>query len=205
MRRRYASPAILLMTVCLLIPAVVTPAAAAAVERSGDELRAGVGAAPVQTLLELFTDIATAAVTLGTLEPSTESKHPAAFIEYAKPMGERSRMLVHFNVNSYEKEYTVESTGDLAGKVSDTFYTLMFGAKHYYVRSEGFGLYLDAMAGLSMLRSTTDIDEVETDDGFLLAYQVTPLGMRIGGAVALDLAVGLGYKGILTAGLGYEF
>jgi len=61
------------------------------------------------------------------------------------------------------------------------------------------------MAGISMLRSTTDIDEVEADDSILLAYQFTPLGLRLGGAAALDLAVGLGYKGILTIGVGYEF
>lgn len=203
MNIRTRIPMALLTIICLLGPAL--PARAEAVDRGGGELRVGVGAVPVQTLFELFSDISTAAVTLGQLEPSTETKHPAAFVEYTRPMGERSRLLLHFNVNSYEKEYTVESTGDLAGEVSDTFYTLMMGAKHYYVRSGNFGVYLDAMAGLCMLSSTTDIDEVETDSNLLLAYQFTPLGLRIGGAAALDLAVGLGYKGILSVGLDYEF
>ncbi|MBC8425922.1 hypothetical protein H8E07_17560 [bacterium] len=200
MRNRNRTPVALSTALCLLI--LAAPAAA---ERNGGEFRVGVGAAPVQTLFELFSDVTVAALFVGELEPSTESEQPAGFIEYVRPMGERSRMIVHFNINSYEKEYVWKDTGQLAGKVSDDFYTLMMGAKHYYVRTNSFGLYLDAMAGLCLLRSTTDIDEVETDNHTLLAYQFTPLGMRIGGAAALDLAVGLGYKGILSVGFDYEF
>jgi len=203
MRYHTRIPVAVLAALCL--PILAAPASAEAVERGGGELRVGVGAAPVQTLFELFSDIALAAASVGTIEPSTESEHPAGFVEYTRPMGERSRMIVHFNINSYQKEYVVKSTGQLAGQVSDDFYTLMLGAKHYYVRTDGFGLYLDAMAGLSLLSSTSDIDGIETENHTLLAYQFTPLGMRIGGAAALDLSVGLGYKGILAVGFDYEF
>ncbi len=144
MRYRNHIPHTLLIVGCLLILALATSAGAETVERTGGEFRVGVGAAPVQTLFELFTDITMAAVSLGTLDPSTESEHPTVFAEYVKPMGERSCLIVHFNIASYEKEYLIESTGQLAGKVSDDFYTLMLGAKHYYVRSGNFGLYLDA-------------------------------------------------------------
>lgn len=205
MRYPNRSASAVLVAGCLATLLTSTPSTAAVVDRAGGELRAGIGAAPVQTLFELFTDITMATLSFGALEPSTETEHPAAWVEYVRPMGERSRLIAHFNIASYEKQYLVESTGALAGEVSDTFYTFMLGAKHYYVRTGGFALYLDAMAGLSMLSSTTDIDEVETDSNVLLAYQLTPLGVRLGGAAALDIAVGLGYKGILSVGLGYEF
>jgi len=205
MRHANRTKSLALVTGCMAILLASTPSTAAVIDRDGGELRAGVGAAPVQTLFELFTDITMATLSFGTLEPSTETEHPAAWVEYVRPMGERSRLIAHFNIASYEKQYLVESTGALAGEVSDTFYTFMLGAKHDYVRTGGFALYLDAMAGLSMLSSTTDIDELETDNNVLLAYQFTPLGMRLGGAVALDIAVGLGYKGILSVGLGYAF
>ncbi|MBU0741318.1 hypothetical protein KKG45_09175 [bacterium] len=204
MRLRFRSGRRALITACVL--AVAASAARAEIDgRTGGEFRAGVGALPVQTLFELFTDITMATLSIGTLEPSTETERAAAFVEYAKPMGERSRLVAHFNIASYEKEYLIESSGQLAGRVSDDFYTFMLGVKHYYVRTGSFALYLDTMAGVSMLHTTTDIDELETGDTFLLAYQFTPLGMRLGGAAALDLALGLGYKGIVSIGLGYEF
>lgn len=205
MRNRYRTANTMLIVGCLLAVAAATPASAESVARTGGEFRAGVGALPVQTLFELFTDITLATLSFGTLEPSTETKHPAVFVEYVKPMGERSRLIAHFNMASYEKKYLIKSSGQVAGQVADDFYTFMLGVKHHYVRTGSFALYLDAMAGVSMLRSTTDINELETDDSVLFAYQFTPLGMRIGGSAALDLALGLGYKGLVSIGVGYEF
>ncbi len=210
MRYRNHTASAVLLAVGLLITTATTGAHAETIMgetnlQTSGEFRTGLGAAPVQTLFELFTDLTTTALLLGSIEASTDSKHPAAFVEYVRPMGERSRLIAHFNITSYEKTYIYTNSGEEAARINDDFYTFMLGAKHHYLRTGSFALYLDAMAGFSMLHSTSDNDELETDGSFLLAFQVTPLGMRIGRTVAIDLALGLGYKGLLTFGVGYEF
>jgi len=202
---RIPNPQKRLMIVCVALMMMLIVSTTTAEDRNGGEFRGGLGAAPVQTLFELFTDITMATLSFGTIEPSTETENAALFVEYVKPMGDKSRLITHFNYTSYEKHYVIRSSGQTAGNVTDDFYTFMLGVKHYYVKTSSFGLYIDIMGGVSILRSTTDIDELETDNAYLIAYQVTPLGLRIGGAAAVDLAVGLGYKGIVTLGVGYEF
>ncbi len=194
-----------LTVVCVALIMILIASPAVSEDRTGGEIRAGLGAVPVQTLFELFTDITLATLSIGTIEPSTESENTTLFVEYVKPLGAKSRLITHFNYTSYEKQYVIRSSGQIAGDVTDDFYTFMLGVKHYYVKTSSFGVYIDLMGGVSLLRSTTNIDELETDNAYLFAFQVTPLGLRIGGATAVDLAVGLGYKGIVTLGLGYEF
>ena len=188
-----------------ILASVLFVAPLSAAEDMSSEIRVGVGAAPVQTLFELFTDITLATLSFGTIEPSTETENAALFFEYVRPMNDKTLLITHLNYTSYKKQYVVRSSGAVAGDVTDDFYTLMLGVKRYYVKTGSFGLYMDLMGGVSMLQSKTDIDEVETDNEMLIAYQVTPLGMRLGGKAAVDIAVGLGYKGIVSLGVDYAF
>ncbi len=194
--------------IAILLLALALPATAAATtdgQADRSELRVGVGAAPVQTLLEFFTDITLATLSFGTIESSTESENAALFAEWTRPLNDRSSLIVHANYNRYEKTFTISGSGAEAGALTDEFYTLMLGVKRYYVRSDSFGLYIDLMGGVCMLRESSDIDEMETENATLLAWQVTPLGLRVGKGVALDLALGLGYKGLLSAGVDIAF
>ncbi len=197
----FATPGALIVLLAMVLFA--SPLSAA--ENGAAELHVGVGVAPVQTLFELFTDITLATLSFGTIEPTTETENATLFVEYARPMGDMSQLVMHVDYTRYQKRYEVQSTGTVAGNVTDDFYTLMLGVKRYYVRTGSFGLFLELMGGVSMLQSQTDIDELETNSSVLIAYQITPLGLRLGDRFALDLSVGLGYKGIVGLGASYAF
>ena len=190
------------LTAALAALMIVSPAVAA----PGDsELTLGVGGLPAQTLFELVTDITTAALSFGTIEPATESDHPVVFLEYSRYRSERTRLIAHVNAVGFEKEYTLGDDGDVVGRISDDFFTAMGGVSHDWLVTGGFRAYVGFMLGVTMLRSGTDIDEVETESAAMAAWQITPLGLRIGNGFVVDLALGVGHKGLVTAGAGVRF
>ena len=191
--------------VLVLVLILSTTAPAAGLDAPPPEFRAGIGAVPAQTLLELFTDLTVTALSFGTIAPDTETKNATVFAEWTRPTGARTSLIVHANYARYEKSYKIEGSGSYAGDITDDFYTLMLGLKRHYVLTRGLAIYGDVMVGACLLRSSTDIDEVETQNKAMVAWQVTPLGLRFGEKIALDVAAGFGYKGLFTVGLDVAF
>ena len=173
--------------------------------KGATEVSIGVGVFPVPLLFELTTDIALAGLSLGTLEPSTESKGTPLYLECSRFVGENTRFTGNFNFARFEKEYEIAGTGETAGAVTDDFYSILVGINYHYLRLNGLELYLGILAGGAVLRSSATIDEVEVENEFLPAHQLNALGVRAGGRNALDLSIGIGYKGLLTAGLVHRF
>jgi len=169
------------------------------------EISIGVGAFPVPVLFELTTDIAMAGLSLGTLDPTTESKGTPLFLEYSRFLTEKTRLTGNFNYASFDKEYEVAGTGVTAGTVEDDFYSFLVGVNYHYLSTRAFDLYIGILGGGAILRSSTTIDELEVTSEFLPAYQLNALGIRLGGRTAADLSLGVGYKGLLNLGLVHRF
>lgn len=171
----------------------------------GPEFRLGVGAAPAPSIIEVFSDVWALTMSLGSLSVETESNDLTLFAEYAHPLSRRTGLVAHFGYASYDKTYTVRSSGEVLGKVTNRYYTLLAGPRLYYALLDSFGLYGEFLLGFSQNDATTDTDALGTDGATHFGYQITPLGLRLGRDLAVDLSVGFGYKGVFMASVDYVF
>ena len=187
--------------VVLILATLAVPSADAA----ESEFRVGVGFVTAQTLFELINDVVVTGATIGAIEPETETKSPAFFLEYSRYRSEKTRLTLHVNMTSFETDYLARSSGEALGTISDDFYTAMIGVSRMWANDGTLGFYSGLMLGATMLRTNADFDGVATDNTTLLAWQITPLGFRIGGDLALDVAAGVGHKGLFSFGAGMRF
>lgn len=171
----------------------------------GPEFRLGVGAAPVPTLLEVFSDVWAVTTSLGSLSAETESSDLALFAEYAHPLARKTHLVFHFGYASYEKTYRVRSSGEVLGKVTNRYYTLLAGPRQYYALLDSFGLYGEFLLGFSQNDASSDTDALGTDGATHGGYQITPLGLRVGRDTAFDVSIGFGYKGVFVASVNHVF
>ena len=171
----------------------------------GPEIKVGVGLAPLPSVAEVFSDVIVMGVTLGSVEVETESENVALFAEYTQPLTARSRFVAHLSYTSYDKIYTSRSSGNLIGKVTNHYYTLMIGNKIYYVQNKPFSLYGDIILAVTLMDPSPDTEDLAADGAQGFAFQITPLGLRIGSDLALDLSLGFGYKGVLMVSANYAF
>jgi hypothetical protein len=171
----------------------------------GPEIKVGVALAPLPSVAEVMSDFMVTVVTLGSVEAETEADHVALFTEYTQPLTERGSFVAHLSYTSFDKIYTSGSSGDLVGKVTNHYYTLMLGSKVYYVREGHLSLYGDVMLGVTLMDPSSDTEDLAADGEQGLAFQITPLGLRIGKDLALDLSLGFGYKGVVMASANYAF
>lgn len=74
----------------------------------------------------------------------------------------------------------------------------------YYLRNPKFALYGNIGVGVMMLKSSYDGIELSEDFGATLAFQVTPLAMRIGRDFGFVLELGIGSLGMANAGFSYR-
>lgn len=171
----------------------------------GPQFVLGVGLAPAPTLIELFTDVTVVAASLGSVEVETESDDLAWFAQYVHPVTERASFIAHFGTTRFEKTYTSDSDSDFLGTVTNRYYSLLIGAKSYYARTATFSLYGDVLLGATLLHASSDTPDLASDDKTLLGFQITPLGLRVGNEVAVDVSAGFGYAGMLMVSVDYSF
>ena len=78
------------------------------------------------------------------------------------------------------------------------------GARFVYYHKKITDLYSGLALGLSCRFYTTETTPL-LGSSFWLTWQVTALGVRFGKQVYGNIELGYGYKGLLSAGIGYRF
>jgi hypothetical protein len=109
---------------------------------------------------------------------------------------------VDFLVNTNSTQYSY-STGGIANRNYDMKYSSIMGRVDlHYINLHHFKLYGSAALGNSWRKASSG-GTTETKTG--LAYQITPLGVAVGGMIAGWAELGFGYRGILSAGVAVRF
>jgi hypothetical protein len=67
----------------------------------------------------LINDVVVTGATIGAIEPETETKSPAFFLEYSRYRSEKTRLTLHLNMTRFETDYLVRSSGEALGTISD--------------------------------------------------------------------------------------
>lgn len=89
-------------------------------------------------------------------------------------------------------------------RAENTYFTFLPNAKFNWVNKKYFTLYSRAGLGISFRHAKYNSDG-STDNSTLCAFQVSPIGIEVGNAVAGFVEVGIGTSGILQGGIRCRF
>lgn len=112
---------------------------------------------------------------------------------------------VDFLVNANSSKATYTSAGGPATNTRsyDMKYTSIMGRLDYhYINFHHFKLYGSTAVGASW-RSASTGSKTDSKTGF--AYQITPIGVAVGGMIVGWAELGFGYRGVLSAGVAVRF
>lgn len=106
---------------------------------------------------------------------------------------------VTFQSVSYDFEY---KNSDETGSERINFVSIMPAFEFTYYQNKLIRLYGAALAGITILNMQTDSSD---DSNVMFAFQVNPIGVRIGKQFGGFLELGAGSKGFLTLGASVVF
>ncbi len=90
----------------------------------------------------------------------------------------------------------------IVGHRKNSYYSIGIGTEYHYLNKEFIQVYSGGAIGGTFKTSNTN-GTIENDHGF--NFQLNLIGVRIGKKVAGTLELGVGYKGIINAGLSYQY
>ena len=86
-------------------------------------------------------------------------------------------------------------------KYSYRIITAMADVHYYYIHKRAFQLYSGVYAGVADWKTSGSIN----DHSDQFAFQVTPLGFRVGKTIGVFGEAGFGYRGVFAAGISARF
>jgi len=165
----------------------------------------GVGGGTVPDWLDLVSNALLTVGTVGKYKTEVKSEPVAVLIQYDRFVTDRISLLGAVGGQSISRNLL--SGSEVRGDMKSTYGHLMAGASFHYLRGEVIGLYSSLAGGLAVNWDEANyVDEPSTSDTRALpAFQITPIGMRVGKSVGAFLELGFGYRGMAILGLSYDF
>lgn len=172
-------------------------------EKGTSDLSASVGFETSTELSELFSDIVVTSLTGGQYRTDNTSASPTFGITYRYAI--KNRWMIHAD-GFFQKISKDVYDGDIkTGDLENSYFTVGFGTDYRYISKGIFQMY----SGVAIAYTSESVDYTgpgEANDGdSFFNYQVNALGFRVGNAFAAFSEIGFGYRGILNAGLSYQF
>jgi len=171
-----------------------------------NDLRIGYGVFTYDQIFDVFGYLLEDIVGFGSIEHRNEQWRGGFYASYKHKIGER----ISIGATALWDKSTsdVYGLGNFIGTSQQDFYTLAIEADFHYIQKDWFQLYSGLGAGFMYLdekfqTESTAPSSSESSTNF--TFQVNLLGIRIGNSFAFFAETGLGYKGVLNAGLSYEF
>jgi hypothetical protein len=185
-----------------LIAAFVSTAGFAQTRKHDFSLSYGV--ASIDQLADIFTDIMTIVITLGTFSKQDVKYSGVPFFTYH--YSRNSRFGIGFAVGYYQAEGDLYLLAENRGPFKETNTIGALEFDYRWVMKKGFQLYSGAGLGVRIRKGTYhDLDSTETLSKALPTFHVNLLGFRIGRSVGIFGELGAGYKGIFCGGLSAQF
>jgi len=187
--------------------------ASAQVQKGDVEFSLGYGALSAPKVENLATSILGEVITLGTQYQTDKVTYgPVSFTgQYALTNRLKVGMALSFERESSElwtQSFNKNNQSKL-GDINIDNYGVMASGSFVYVRRKYFELHSELALGVGFRRECFDkqsgsslSNESSTSSRF--AYQITPIGVRLGGKLAGFAEVGFGYKGFVLAGISYR-
>ena len=187
----------------LALAALVLTQAGLAQDRRHD-FSLGYGVLSGDQLADIVTGVLTIVITMGTFAKDDMTFTGVPFLTYH--YSSNSRFGFGAAVGGYSSQGVLLVLGEPVGEFKERS---VFGAvelDYHWVMKPGFQLYSGAGFGIRHRRGTySDADDTETYNKILPTFHLNALGLRFGRTVGAFLELGVGYKGMLSAGLNAQF
>ncbi len=162
----------------------------------------GLGAFTYPDMAETGRDVGGFIGLAGIVRSESTRDGPAFILSYGRLVREDVKLsfsfgFQKFNVDLYALDYKWAT-------VNFSYYTFMVRGDYTWYRKSWTSLYSGAAAGLSVVTEESE-GESQDDTEYYLAFQVNAIGVRLGNRVAGFVELGLGYSGILSAGITATF
>ncbi len=186
---------------CMII--LVAPALHAQSHRH--EINAGVGLWSSNQIINALSDVIVTAVPIGVAVKNSVS-YGAWHAAYRYNLTSRFSLggVLAVDYNTSDGYFHNVKTGVF----NSYYYTLAAEATFHYVQTAVVQLYATAGAGASLYDQKYTADgsgRRESDSLLFFNFQATPIGIKIGKAVGGFAELGVGYKGIVSAGVFARF
>jgi hypothetical protein len=196
-----------LFYVALLSLFVIPFSLKAQTESPKNSIAAGYGVLTVQDIASTVSDVLIDPFTVGIIEVTDITGSGVVFVEYSHFWKSKWRFLVNANYTSIKSTFVNSSDQSNYGKGTDQYYALMVGVNYHWLTHNILELYSGLQAGGSYIstKQTYVTGDDATDNSFAFAFQVTPIGLRVGKTFGGFAELGFGYKGLINVGIDYRF
>jgi len=183
-------------------------------EKGTSAFNIGIGAGSSTEIANDVLDGIGSIFTLGNFRYENESYSPVILLGYKYAVIDRLMVGVNLTYQNAKTDRIVSTDakpvfGDLEGEITDNFYTIGIEGVYHYISKPSFQMYSGLGIGYTMntekFVSNADSASDRTDTYGLVPLQFTFAGFRFGKTIAASLELGFGYKGVLNAGLSYQF
>jgi hypothetical protein len=168
------------------------------------DLSLSYGVLSIDQLADVFTDVVTIVVSLGTFGKQDVKYTGVPFLSYHTSRNDRFGFGAAFG--GYNSSGLLRIGDTDVGEFKETNYMGAVELDYRWVMKPGFQLYSGVGFGVRLRRGTyTAGEETDTVNKALPTFHLNALGLRFGRAVGFFLELGGGYKGALNAGLSAQF
>lgn len=155
-------------------------------------------------LTDIFTDIMTIVVSLGTFSKNNVKYTGVPFLTYHYSYN--SSFGFGFAVGGYNSRGDLRVGETTVGDFKERNYVGALELDYHWVMRKGFQLYSGAGFGVRYRRGTyTDTESSDTVNKVLPTFHVNLIGIRVGGKVGFFGELGAGYKSVISAGVNAQF
>jgi hypothetical protein len=186
----------------LILAAVVLSTAGFGQTRKND-LSASYGVLSIDQLSDILGDVLTAVITLGTFGKTDIKYTGVPFLTYH--YSANSRFGFGGAVGGYSSSGILQTGGSDVGTFRERNYVGAVELDYHWVMREGLQLYSGGGFGIRYRRGTYQTTESETTNKVTPTFHLNVLGIRIGKTVGFFAEFGVGYKGMLLAGINAQF
>lgn len=155
---------------------------------------------------DILEDIVLIVITLGNYYKEDMKFTGIPFLTYHYSANSRFGIGAAFGYYGSSGDLVQEGGDVVVGDFRERNYIAAAELDYHWVMRPGFQLYSGAGLGVRIRRGTyTDEGETDTMTKALPAFHLNALGLRVGKKVGFFAELGLGYKGLLAAGINAQF
>ncbi len=163
------------------------------------EVRVSYGIGTTSEIIDAFSDILMSGLS-GKKYTKNTNYSGAIILGYKYKLNKRVRLGGTF---TYEKsDAKAYSDKVYVGKFNRNYYTIAAEADFNYFSSKYVDIYGSLGLGGTLYHEkyTSEDNEKDNNEIFHINYQVTPIGIKLGKNIGAFAELGVGYKGIISAG-----
>ena len=172
-------------------------------EKGTSDISANIGFGTSTEISNLFVDVLTGGFTGGQISTSEIKAGPTFGLTYRYAVV--NRWMVHADVFYQKMTSDVYVSGVKNGELDYSYVTVGIGTDYRYISRNIFQMYSGVAVAYTSenVKSSGSYNSPDTN-GFV-NYQFNVLGFRVGKKFAGFAELGYGYKGIINAGVSYQF